>query len=440
MLAVLAAVTEVIKSEGGKETETEYFAALMTTLDVTTDEAHLSAVLRLLSVVIKKVPHAVLVSKYSQINSSLLGKLAAASEGGNVSVLRSLLGCLSVLLRLQPGPVWGLAETRHSLMSLLSFTAHGKPKLRKAAQHSVVSVVRGSDPDLQPHPSASVVAGYCCEVVSSSTTQDNTVLYMLTMMREILPVLPRAALKTSCEMILKLLSLGSSHLVTTCFSALHGLLAGRPPLSSLTVEMNAQLLTALFDFRPQVHDTAPMVAWLAAMQEALINLGMNNLDLASSHLVRYCSTALDCWLSDRSEVVRAAGVALGAVMSELGREVTGGLAGKIVEVVGQGLKYQYSRAWHTVLAVLAKTVEVSTTKCNSALEFLMNSKSEQPGLASPGLRCSLGSPDCVCLSLVVRWRNSICKGAQPEFYLLVFRSWEGRTQTASHLSSSASLS
>ena len=34
MLAVLAAVTEVIRQEGGKETETEYFAALMTTLEV----------------------------------------------------------------------------------------------------------------------------------------------------------------------------------------------------------------------------------------------------------------------------------------------------------------------------------------------------------------------------------------------------------------------
>ena len=67
MLAVLAAVTEVIKAEGGKETETEYFAALMTTLDVTTDESHLSAVLRLLSVVIKKVPHPVLISRYSQV-------------------------------------------------------------------------------------------------------------------------------------------------------------------------------------------------------------------------------------------------------------------------------------------------------------------------------------------------------------------------------------
>ena len=31
--AVLAAVTEVIRSQGGKETETEYFAALVSELD-----------------------------------------------------------------------------------------------------------------------------------------------------------------------------------------------------------------------------------------------------------------------------------------------------------------------------------------------------------------------------------------------------------------------
>ena len=64
--------TQVIKQEGGKESETEYFAALMTTLEVTGDEAMLSAVVRLLGVVIKKVPHPVLVARFSQVNTSLL--------------------------------------------------------------------------------------------------------------------------------------------------------------------------------------------------------------------------------------------------------------------------------------------------------------------------------------------------------------------------------
>ena len=34
MLAVLAAITEILKKQGGSETETEYFAALMSTLEV----------------------------------------------------------------------------------------------------------------------------------------------------------------------------------------------------------------------------------------------------------------------------------------------------------------------------------------------------------------------------------------------------------------------
>ena len=50
-------------------------------------------------------------------------------------------------------------------------------------------------------------------------------------------------------------------------------------------------------------------------------------------------------MSDRAEVVRAAGVAAGAVLSELGRSVTGHLATRIVDTLGLGLKYTYNRAW-----------------------------------------------------------------------------------------------
>ncbi|KAG7270063.1 hypothetical protein CRUP_012064, partial [Coryphaenoides rupestris] len=63
--AVLAAVTEVIRSQGGKETETEYFAALMTTLEAVDAPESQAAVAYLLSLVMKRVPTPVLVSKFS---------------------------------------------------------------------------------------------------------------------------------------------------------------------------------------------------------------------------------------------------------------------------------------------------------------------------------------------------------------------------------------
>jgi len=358
MLAVLAAVTEIIKSEGGKESETEYFAALMTTLEVSTDEASLCAVVRLLSIVIKKVPHPVLISRFSQVNSLLLTTLSNNSQSINAPLVRGLLGCLSVLLRVQPASTWSLPETSNTLTTLLSYTCHPKPKIRKAAQHSVVSIVRGSDPSLVPHPSANQAANHCISTITSSSPQDNAVLYMLTMLKEVLPVLPKTTTKNACETILKLLTLGNTILVSTGLSALHGMFAARPDASCLPADMNGQLITALYDYKPGNNDTGPMVAWLATMQEGLINLGIISTNLAESHVSRFCQTVMECWLSDRAEIVRAAGLAVRAVLGEVGSSLGKVVAGKVVEVLGEGVKYQYSGSWQTVLGVLATAVEV----------------------------------------------------------------------------------
>ena len=95
---------------------------------------------------------------------------------------------------------------------------------------------------------------------------------------------------------------------------------------------------------------------------------------------KYDATTLLSVLSNtphRAEVVRAAGVAVGAVLGELGRglEDSRGLASTIVTTLGQGLKYNYNRAWQTVLSVLAITVEVdihaspTTIDCNETLQI-----------------------------------------------------------------------
>jgi ribosomal RNA-processing protein 12 len=54
ILAVLAAITEIIKEKDGKETETEYFAALMTALETMEGEETILAVAYLLSLVIRR--------------------------------------------------------------------------------------------------------------------------------------------------------------------------------------------------------------------------------------------------------------------------------------------------------------------------------------------------------------------------------------------------
>ena len=70
--------------------------------------------------------------------------------------------------------------------------------------------MRGSNPDLVPHPAAGQAAAHCQAVIAQSGPTENTVLYMLTMLRDILPALNKTATKSACETVLKLLTLGSS--------------------------------------------------------------------------------------------------------------------------------------------------------------------------------------------------------------------------------------
>lgn len=133
-----AAVSEVIKQEGGKETDTEYFAVLMTTLEVAeTSEDSLGATLALLGMVIKRVPASVLKVKFSTSAKCLLDLLGRYIESDNSLLIRSLVGCLGVLLRNQDVSAWSSSSTLQIYDALLTFVSSPKPQVRKAAQHAI---------------------------------------------------------------------------------------------------------------------------------------------------------------------------------------------------------------------------------------------------------------------------------------------------------------
>nr|CAD7410246.1 unnamed protein product [Timema cristinae] len=133
MLAVLAAITEVIKANGGKESITEYFAALMTTLDACETEESITAVMSLLGMGLKKVPENVLKLKFPETSKTFCDLLGKFSESENGVILRSLLGCLSVLLRAQEFAIWNNSSTLQVFNSVLAFATHSKPKVQSNA-------------------------------------------------------------------------------------------------------------------------------------------------------------------------------------------------------------------------------------------------------------------------------------------------------------------
>uniref|UniRef100_A0A8C0I2H1 Ribosomal RNA processing 12 homolog n=1 Tax=Balaenoptera musculus TaxID=9771 RepID=A0A8C0I2H1_BALMU len=291
--AVLAAVTEVIRSQGGKETETEYFAAL----------------------------------------------------------------------------------------------------IRKAAQHGVCSVLKGSEfmfGEKAPahHPASMSTAKFCIQEIEKSggSKEATTTLHMLTLLKDLLPCFPDGLVKSCSETLLRVMTL-SHVLVTACaMQAFHSLFHAKPSPGTLPAELNAQIITALYDYVPSENDLQPLLAWLKVMEKAHINLVRRHRDLGLGHLPRFFGTATTCLLSPHSQVVTAATQCLQEIlkecvaphMADIG-SVTSSASGpaqyvaKMFRAVEEGLTYRFHASWSSVLQLLCVFFEACGRQAHPVMRKCLQS-------------------------------------------------------------------
>uniref|UniRef100_A0A8B9UI50 Ribosomal RNA processing 12 homolog n=1 Tax=Anas zonorhyncha TaxID=75864 RepID=A0A8B9UI50_9AVES len=378
--AVLAAVTEVIRAQGGKETETEYFAALMTTLEAVDTPESLAAVSYLLNLVLKRVPSPVLIKKFSDTSKAFMGIVSSQACSGSTSALRWVLSCLATLLRKQDLAAWSYPVTLQVYHGLLSFCVHTKPKVRKAAQYGVCSVLRGSEfmfGDAAPehHPAAPSTAKFCVQEIEKAggAKEATTTLHVLSLLRDVLPCCPAAAVKTCCETLLRVMTL-SHVLVTACaMQAFYSLFSAQPGPSCLPAQLNAQIITV------SVGRTS---TWAGGERPGL---GLQK-DLCWAHLPRLFSAAMNCFLSPHLQVVSAAAQTLENLltecvaphMDELGTVTASAPAPasylcKMFRSVEDGLTYRFHAAWDEVLQVLEIFFESCGKQCHPIMRKCLQS-------------------------------------------------------------------
>ncbi|XP_066549145.1 RRP12-like protein [Amia ocellicauda] len=386
--AVLAAVTEVIRSQGGKETETEYFAALMTTLEAVESSESVGAVAYLLNLVMKRVPTPVLITKFSDTSKVFMDIMSLQASTESPSALRWIVSCLATLLRKQDLSVWSYPSTMQVYHGLLSFTVHSKPKVRKAAQHGICSVLRGSDfmfSDSAPlhHPAAVSTAKFCIKEMEAAggSKEDTTTLHVLGLLKDLLGCFPLGAVKSCSETLLRVMTL--SHVLVTAgaMQAFHMLFSAKPNASTLSAELNAQIITALYDYLPSENDLQPLLAWLAVMEKAHIHLSSLQCALCLGHLPRLFLTTMNCFLSPHTQVISAAAQTLKTLltecvapcMAEIGPITSTAAAGnasyicKIFHVVEEGLTYRFYSSWPFVLQVLSTFYKVAGKQAHSIM-------------------------------------------------------------------------
>jgi len=361
MLSVLAAVTETIHSNGGKESETEYFAALMTCLESVDNEETLTAIISLIQMVIKRLPPNIIRLKFSDTTKVFVEYLAKYVKGENGLLVRSLTNCIATFLQQQEYAVWELSSTQHIFETILSLTIHNKPRIRKTAHKAVARILRSDVNQSKTslcHPIAKLTADFCIRRIEENGVNDNisSTLYILSLMNDILPVLPNSSLKKSCETILTLMTFGNVLIVSASFKAFYTLFAANPHEELLTPELNAKLISALYDYQPNINDSQPLCAWFAAIKEAFINLNRINKRLCFNHLPKLFNVSVSCWLSDSREVHSCIANNLKQIYTDCiepsKQLIDKEIIEKIFASLENALKYQYCNAWFSIFSVI----------------------------------------------------------------------------------------
>ncbi|GAB6025472.1 pre-rRNA processing protein [Chamberlinius hualienensis] len=391
-LAVIAAVAEVIKQKNGKETDTEYFASLLTTLSTLEDVDLLAAVVSLLSMVIKRVPSSVLKLKFSESTKLFEELLIKHIESENTNLLRGLIGCLMVVLRVQDIATWHHSSTEQTYNNILALSLHSKPGLRKTAQHAVGCILKGSSFMLEEkrpvtHPAAIHTAKFCiAQLKSDGAAASSTTLHTLGLLKNVMCTFSSRDIRSISEHIFGLMNVNNSVVKKSVLETLHGLFISRPSSDKLSKHVNGQIINVLYEFEPSSTDAQQLLAWITVLKEAHMNLLKLDDQLCLDHIACYFTKLCRLWPSPKKEVYSSITATLksilysldGSLIRQIGTqlETNGDLvasAQKIIDSFEKCLSFQHNEIWPCVFQVLAVVFEVLGKVCHPLMKKCLRS-------------------------------------------------------------------
>ncbi|XP_019402154.1 PREDICTED: RRP12-like protein isoform X1 [Crocodylus porosus] len=361
---VLAAVPKEIRAEDCTEGVTNYFAVLTDVVRTTGCPESLAAAAKPLSLVLERVPAPMLRRWFLDTSKTFRSILASLACSSSSSALCSVLSCLATLLRkLVP---WNKLVMRQAYQHLLSFTLHTEPQVQKAARCGISSVLFEV---MSPasRRAVRVTVKFCAQEISRAggTREAMAILDVLTLLHDLLPCLPRATMSLYCETLLHVMSLGQMLVMKSTMQIFHCLFSAQSSHTCLPVELNAQIIEALYDYLPSESNLQPTVTWLDVMERAHIHLGRLQMELCWKHLPRLFAATMTLFLLPHPQVPSAAAETLKMLlnkcvvphMANLGPISTSasGPAASLCEMfraVEDGLTYRYRKVRAPVLQVL----------------------------------------------------------------------------------------
>lgn len=217
------------------------------------------------------------------------------------------------------------------------------------------------------HPVASRTGKFCLKFIEENGygSEPSPLLQLMNLLKEIMAVLPQSEVKPLCESLLKLMTLNNVLISSCAMQCFHSMFVCRPRTITLSADLNARLITALYDYQPSMNDTQPLRGWLSVMTQALLNLGRVDSLLCIGHLPRFFGVATSLWSSDRMEVVVSVTPSLSSLISQCLEPAFSlpdatpavSTADKITRSIEQSLTYQTVKAWKYVIHLSTTLIE-----------------------------------------------------------------------------------
>lgn len=309
MLAVLSASTETIKEQKGGETSTEYFMAFINSLAIIEEVRRADPIIGLVSLVIKSVPKPVIQEKFTLARGIFIKLMETFEATEQQSGLIDTISCSVTLLSAQDFNKWENHEMLTLLQAVLSFTIHSKPKIRKAAVKSITYLLKKcilfktlEFQDICTVPSKRVGV-YCLDFFSATHLDGNavTILHILGLIENCFPYFSAEDVKLVCEGLLSLYTSSNPLIRMHCYKALYTLLESET--CSLTHDMAARLITAIYDLRPDLSDVRQTIAWITVLKKGYYFIARKNKKLCSDMLSRYMQLLiLELWPREQNEI------------------------------------------------------------------------------------------------------------------------------------------
>ncbi|CDW55336.1 NUC173 domain containing protein [Trichuris trichiura] len=268
-IAALMAASKAITEANGRLEALEYFASLCTMLTgCENDAASVASILFLLKVLLPSVQPSILVNRFSQLSELLYVTLSKFAHAQSKAVVKQAVVCLGLLLKVQPDHVWESSSTVRMFDSILLLVDDESGPVRRAARKAVLLVL-----SVQGRNGIHPVAEKCFEFCNSNLRQQsgNTRQRRLNILQLLLHVLDkfsRLNLRTLCAALLLFISEGDLETSTLCMVVMKNMFRSRPDEKSLTSQLNAELIMALYDCKPVESSEVLMVTWLNTMTEA----------------------------------------------------------------------------------------------------------------------------------------------------------------------------